>query len=222
MRDTVKDEAYFNRVIQYKLNEISEIEELLEDLPADNKTGLRNGQKFLQQFYRDIVICKYSAGNDVLELKEPFVKMLSYAELTADDELGNFKTTEILALAVLLDIHDNSLLDIVEKSKVNDKLLDIFLQYFDPELTSNASDTIYTSLLEAVHSDTPEDSIADYLENKWYIEHEDADWYDSARSNSDTYCGYWATEVAALVKIMKISDEKLKNCNYYPYDMIHY
>ena len=222
MRDKLKDKDYFEAFLLDKNKEISEIEALIENLPEENKAGLRNGQGFLQQFYREKLMAMYSNGTSVADLKEPFFKMLNYAEHTINADLGNFKTTEILALAVLLDIVDDRLFVIAKKSEENEKLFDIFLQYLNSNWSTNSSETIYDSLLEAAYSDTPEENLCMYLNKKWYKEHRDADWYNSARSKYNTYCGYWAMEVAALVKILNISDDILKTCSYYPYDMVHF
>ena len=222
MRDKLKDEAYFKAFLLDKDEEISEIETLIENLPKENKVGLRNGREFLQQFYKEKLMAMYSSGSPVADLKEPFLKMLNYAELTVDANLGNFKTTEILALAVLFDIVDDRLLSVAEKSEENEKLFDIFLQYLNSDWSTGSSETIYDCLLEAAYSDTPEKNLLIYLNKKWYREHRDADWYHSARSKQNIYCGYWATEVAALVKILNISDDTLKTCSYYPYEMVHF
>lgn len=56
----------------------------------------------------------------------------------------------------------------------------------------------------------------------WYDKHSDAYWYNSHLSPNDTYCGYWCFEIAALVKIFKINDTKLRDNQYYPYNLVHY
>jgi hypothetical protein len=47
-------------------------------------------------------------------------------------------------------------------------------------------------------------------------------WYNSHKSKNDTYCGYWAFETGALVKILGLNDEELKDVPYYPYDLAHH
>ncbi|HEM3533727.1 TPA: DUF1911 domain-containing protein [Streptococcus suis] len=36
------------------------------------------------------------------------------------------------------------------------------------------------------------------------------------------YFGYWALEIAALVKVLNIPDDSFKNHKYYPYDLVHF
>lgn len=222
MRDKLKNRAYFEAFLSNNNDEILEIETIIESLPKENRIGIQNGHIFLQQLYKEKIMAIYCIGEDVSELEEPFKKMLIHAEASVSNEMGNFKTTEILALAVLLGIADENLPVIAKKSEENEKIFDIFLKYLNPEWSTNSSETIYDSLLKASYSDTPEKSLLVYLNKKWYKEHRDADWYNLAHEKESLYYGYWATEVAALVKILNIPDENLKTCSYYPYDMVHF
>jgi hypothetical protein len=65
-----------------------------------------------------------------------------------------------------------------------------------------------------------EKSIKKYLEG-WYQMNKNAPWYNNHLRDSG-YSGYWAWEVAAVVKIMGLDDSSFKNNPYYPYDMVHW
>lgn len=222
MRDKLKDMAYFEEFISRNNKYAAEMEQLLSKLSAENKDGIFNAKVFIQKFYRERIMSMYSSGSSIDDLKPLFEKMLSYAESTINNESGNFETTELLALAVLFDVRDERLLSVAKNSGENEKIFDIFLHYLNPDWTTNSSETIYKVLLDSAYSTEPEKNLIKYLSKNWYREHRDAYWYNSARSEYDIYCGYWAMEVAAIVKILDIPDEKLKNCNYYPYDMVHF
>ena len=63
-------------------------------------------------------------------------------------------------------------------------------------------------------------ALIDYI-GKWYNLNKDAPWYNNHLKTS-SYRGYWAWEVAAVVKILQIDDSDLKDNPYYPYDMVHW
>ena len=124
-------------------------------------------------------------------------------------------------MAVLFEYKDECILDIVNNSGINDKLLDIYLKYLFPSYENKYTDTIYSDLIEYA-SNNNISALEIYLNKTWYKKHKSADWYDSDKSKYPVYTGYWAFDVAALVKIMSVDDNELKKCNYYPYDMVNY
>ena len=63
-------------------------------------------------------------------------------------------------------------------------------------------------------------TISDYL-NNWYGLHKIEPWYGTHLKDKG-YSGYWAWEVAAVVKIMGLDDSIFKYNPYYPYDMVHW
>jgi hypothetical protein len=61
------------------------------------------------------------------------------------------------------------------------------------------------------------------LEKVWYQGHSDAAWHSTHLNKAvNCYSGYWAWEVAALVKIKGIDDASLKNQKYYSFDAVHW
>lgn len=86
-------------------------------------------------------------------------------------------------------------------------------------------DVPYKSLQAAIESTDKEVAInllRNYLDEEWYAGHDDMGWYDSDKSKENIYSGYWCFESGAIVKIMELDDNGLKNNGYYPYDMAHY
>lgn len=72
------------------------------------------------------------------------------------------------------------------------------------------------SLLDDVFSATNKvNAMLTYLDN-WYSNHADYAWYDSHLGDSDTYCGYWSFEAAAIAKELKLDENSLKKSAYYP------
>jgi hypothetical protein len=56
----------------------------------------------------------------------------------------------------------------------------------------------------------------------WYKGHSDTGWYNDHKSKWNIHFGYWSFESGALVKILGLDDNSLKNQQYYPYDMVHW
>ena len=61
-----------------------------------------------------------------------------------------------------------------------------------------------------------------YLEKQWYGIHHGTAWHNSHKSKQNTYYGYWSYEAGAIVRIMNLNDEELKEQKYYPYDLVHF
>ena len=57
---------------------------------------------------------------------------------------------------------------------------------------------------------------------KWYNKHNECGWHDSHKSKQNLYYGYWSFEAGATAKILGIDDSDIRNCKYYPYDLVHY
>ena len=60
-----------------------------------------------------------------------------------------------------------------------------------------------------------EEALRNYLTG-WYEAHSEYAWYDAHLKDTDTYCGYWSFESAAVVKILGLREERVKNIEYYP------
>lgn len=65
--------------------------------------------------------------------------------------------------------------------------------------------------------------LVEKLLSKWYVSRQDEYWYGNHRMEDRLlYFGYWAGDVAALVKILKIPDDTFKDQKYYPHDLVHF
>jgi len=61
-----------------------------------------------------------------------------------------------------------------------------------------------------------------YIVEQWYVGHSDCGWYNSHLSKQKIYSGYWCFEGGAIAKVLGLDDSRLKNQQYYPYDLVHY
>lgn len=108
-----------------------------------------------------------------------------------------------------------------------DYFVDKLLCYLDKTLTNDCQEFLWGDDFEPIRTimnSTKEEAVlllADFLKNQWYDLHEDCSWYDSHKSKSNLYCGYWSFDAAAIAKIMELDDSKLRLEQYYPYALMH-
>ena len=146
---------------------------------------------------------------------------------------GYDQMIRLLSLGVLCNIdldEFNKITTILQRDGVNDKLLDFIIKGKDPSWEGTSNTYIQEhpyqsldSLLEETDNEQAVKKINYYLDKKWYQGHSDAYWHDNHKNkNVNRYHGYWAFEVAAVVKILNIEDSSLQQQQYYPYDAVHW
>ncbi|MGS4346455.1 PoNe immunity protein domain-containing protein [Myroides odoratus] len=136
----------------------------------------------------------------------------------------------MLSLGILCELEEDPfkrIVAVIQRDGAQDELLKTLVNYRLPNTMSGSS---YIQKSPYAHLDSlvigqgkSMAFIKTYLTKKWYQGHRDAPWYDShKRTQVNTYFGYWAWEVGALVKIYGIADEELKEQPYYPYRALHW
>ncbi|WP_430613613.1 PoNe immunity protein domain-containing protein [Flavobacterium sp. JP2137] len=136
----------------------------------------------------------------------------------------------MLALGILCEISDGNfkrITTVIQRDAANDLLLTALVQYRQPDFTAGQGyiqKTPYSHLDPLVRQvDKSTAFIQYYLDKKWYHGHRDVYWHDCHKNKEvNTYFGYWAWEVAALVKILQIDDTALQDQKYYPYSALHW
>jgi hypothetical protein len=235
LRDSLKDEKYFDKEYQKREGIIKESEASLAEKEKTNTV-----QPFqywsLAMDYFDKIRIMYSAGEAVAAMRPEYDKALMYYVKGWDENEATYADMiNMTAMAVLLNIPASafeSLVAYVDKTEANaslpnwfpDALLGYLLRSRKPErpLPQNLLvPDIYKPLYQATEMPKEQAAAAvkDYLEN-WYHLNKEAPWYNTHTRNTG-YKGYWAWEVAAIVKIMALSDDDFKNHPHYPYDMVH-
>jgi len=136
----------------------------------------------------------------------------------------------ILSLAILCEISNDDfkrIVAVLKRDNATDRLIKTLVNYRLPNEFDGSSyiqKSPYADLDMLVTGQNKSTSfIKNYLDKKWYQGHDDAPWYDShKRTKVNTYFGYWAWEVGALVKIFNINDKELEKQKYYPYRAVHW
>lgn len=216
MRDKLKDKEYFQSFLDYQYERIEKKTAKLKVSEGEKRQRILIS---LTGYEIDLLKAEFSAGASKENLKTLLIRAMSIvcenANVTFDDLLT------FLSLAVMLDAGRDAkkLIDSKASSISEDRLLN-FLSTYIENGKSEWDQSIslrkeYELLNEVLTSDDKVAALNEYLE-KWYETHSDYAWYNSHLRDTDTYCGYWSFESAAVTRILKLDDSKLNDTKYYP------
>lgn len=232
IRAQFKNEKYFKKEINY-FNKIINI--LIED---NKEYKLKHGENTAYQAinltlkYNQILECCYSQGDTVQEIIPYYQKAIqNFSHGWSEEYQGYSLLLQMVSLGILLDIPENEFQKIkdfiykADKSKIEeiwkpDSL--IFYLLGDQDKKRDSTFPAYSKLYQITQQSKTEaeTSLGKYLDN-WYGMHKEEPWYNTHLRDTG-YSGYWAWEVAAVVKVKGLDDSKFKDNPYYPYDMVHW
>ena len=234
MRDKVKDSAYFEKYIQKRSASILKFEGLLEQViiqKGETFEGVKSGYGTLEMFYLDKIKASYSSNSDVAEIKKVYPRFLECAIKSWTINSGYEILLNVVSLAVLLNIDKSQFEEAIkffDKKNISDIIIDFLIHKIDSEWVIHNNEVLYPLRYELLGEIIKLDDkikqqnlLKRYLAD-WYHKHSDAAWYNSHKSNQNTYNGYLCFEAGAIAKILGIDDEELKDNQYYPYDMVHF
>lgn len=216
MRDTRKDSAYFEKYLDYQYSRIEKKTAKLKESDDEKKQRILVS---LTGYEIDLLKAEFSAGaskDNIKVLLNRAIKIASdYKNITHDDLLT------LLSLAVMVDDKSEAVKLVKNNANIieKDRLLKYIANYVQGKKTDWDNKTQlgseFSMLNDAFEASDKESALLEYLEC-WYKNHSGYAWYDSHKSSSDTYCGYWSFESAAISIILGINDTKLRNSEYYP------
>ncbi len=180
-------------------------------------------------------VAHYSAGDSKAMITQSLLEAITAFELGfkwegfAHSYAMYDQMIWMLSLAILCEISDTDfrrISAIIKRDNANDLLLSTLIHYRQSDFLQGQSyiqKTPYSHLDPLVSGSNKSIAfIQNYLDKKWYQGHHDAPWHDWHKNTEfNIYFGYWAWEVAALVKIYQIDDTDLQNQKYYPYRALH-
>jgi len=239
MRDQLKDIEYFEK--RYKNDSMhfeeicSECNDALAELAekGDDYKGKIHlyfyeiALEFQMKFYSG-----YSLGLPMKELKKDFPKLVDAILNSWKGEVYD-DIEFVLCLAIIFDIDRNKMkpiLDLLIKYDYQDYILDNLAHYINSDFTIRTSKMKYKKKSSPIAkiiklSETSKEdavsSLVNYLHNKWFSLQTDSVIDNQSHLRKDQYRGYWSIESAALVKMLGLNDDILKDCKYYPYDLLH-
>lgn len=167
--------------------------------------------------YESLLKVGYSLGKDVQELFPYYQGILSNLKEVASEGVPFYRAVDVFALGVLYSDRKEEFLDdlkaIYAQMDHTDGLIEYYMTYlFHDMVVPFHSILEYQNMIEDTY-----ESVAK-AQGFWYYTHSDAPWYNN--HTKDTYKGYWSLDTAATCKIKGIYDERLKELDYFPYDLL--
>ncbi|RSI72556.1 hypothetical protein D8859_08810 [Streptococcus oralis] len=214
LRDRIKTEEYFQEAFEWYSQCLQED---IEDYEKEKPKDLMSHFRFMVINYEDLLRVGYSLGKDVQELFPYYQGILSNLKEAASEGVPFDLAVDIFALGVLYSERKEEFLDdlkaIYEQMDHTDGLIEYYMVYlFHDKIVPFHSILEYQNMIEDTY-----ESVAK-AQGFWYYSHSDAPWYNN--HTKDTYVGYWSFDTAATCKIKGIYDERLKDLEYFPYDLL--
>ena len=214
LRDKIQTEEYFQEAFEWYSESLRK---KLERFDKVKPESLSNHFRFRVINYEDLLRVGYSLGKDVQELFPYYQGILSNLKEVASEGVPFDLAVDIFALGVLYSDRKEEFLDdlkaIYEQMDHTDGLIEYYMVYlFHDKIVPFHSILEYQNMIEDTY-----ESVAK-AQGFWYYSHSDAPWYNN--HTKDTYVGYWSFDTAATCKIKEIYDERLKDLEYFPYDLL--
>ena len=224
-RDKYKDENYFQKKYDFNFKAF------------ERREGKEHKERVLPQYINKYYISQstyaekllrinYALGNSLDEVFKWFKISLRYYQLSYGAFESIYDLMDYFSLAVLFEDRKEEFIEDIEKifSKYQ-AFVDASEQYEDGYI-----DTLAIYLLEGqvenfrshleylnmIGNDA--DSVIE-AQKFWYYAHSEASWYDTHKTE-DAYYGYWSFDTAALCKMRGIYDERFKDLDFFPYDLL--
>lgn len=222
-RDKFKNENIF---LNLKARKISWRNRLLEMRPRIKEEKLYSFYIDLTVTNLELVKVSYSLGNESNNIFEYFKEGLHYYSLSYTENDGILTVIDYLSLAVLFEDRKEEFIEDVEKifSKYlsfvdsGEQYEDGFIETLALYLLKGDVENFHSHLeyLNMIEDDA--DSVIE-AQKFWYYAHSEASWYGTHKTE-DAYYGYWSFDTAALCKIRGIYDQRFKDLDFFPYDLL--
>lgn len=224
----MRDKGNFVELINQREKSIKKLKDAMSSgLAKKDRFEDIKGSIFISSI--DIAQAMYSNGAAKTEIQSAVLACIPALEdgFKFDGGFGDYDLLIwLLSLSILCDIDSDEfsrITTILNRDKANDALLSFIIQSKDPAWPSSTERALQEHPYAKALNLNDASDIKKYLDTVWYQGHSDAAWYDTHLNKAvNCYSGYWAWEVAALVKIKGIDDADLKDQKYYPYDAVHW
>lgn len=205
----------------------------LQVYPCSNIQVIKDYNAEILYYKHDIFLATYSMGKELSVLYNDFLSLLPYFEKYWYVRQNYIELLNMFSIGILFDIERerfDKLVGIAKANNLNDCIYDYLI---DAKIQRNHIDSDnfiyklpYSSIKDIVSiaqlsKDEAINRLKKYLTKEWYRGHSSEGWYNIHKTNIGSFSGYWSFESGALVKILGLDDSTLKDCPYYPYDMVH-
>ncbi|MBZ2095552.1 PoNe immunity protein domain-containing protein [Streptococcus oralis] len=222
-RDKFKNKDYFIKRLEFNSEVFYDFEEMASEI-QDN----RMSRFYLIQsgYSEKLLTINYSLGYSLDEVFKWFKISLNYYQKYYQTKGSIYTLIDYLSLAVLFEDRKEEFIEDVEKifSKYQ-SFVDSGEQYEDGYIETLALYLLkgdvenfhsHLEYLNMIGNDA--DSVIE-AQKFWYYAHSEASWYDTHKTE-DAYYGYWSFDTAALCKMRGIYDERFKDLDFFPYDLL--
>ncbi|QLB50039.1 PoNe immunity protein domain-containing protein [Streptococcus sanguinis] len=224
-RDKYKDEKYFQNEYDFNFK-------AFERRESDSHKS-RVLPQYINRYYstqslysRELISICYSLGHSLEEIYKWFKISLRYYRLSYGAFESIYDLMDYLSLAALFEDRKEEFIEDVEEifSKYQ-SFVDSGEQYEDGYIETLALYLLkgdvenfhsHLEYLNMIGNDA--DSVIE-AQKFWYYAHSEASWYDTHKTD-DAYYGYWSFDTAALCKMRGIYDERFKDLDFFPYDLL--
>ena len=216
IRDKHKNQAYFERRFTRLQNRLREDIEMTDEI----------AEEYLLFHYQDLVLnneelvkLSYSIGASKGEIFPYYQGILSHLKVIASEGVPFYRAVDVFALGVIYSDRKEEFLDdlktIYEQMDHTDGLIEYYMTYlFHDTVVPFHSILEYQNMIEDTY-----ESVAK-AQGFWYYSYSDAPWYEKHKYDNRGYDGYWSFDTAATCKIKGIYDERLRELDYFPYDLL--
>lgn len=222
MRDLLKSQEYFDEYIGEESGRVVKYERKIASGTLSSDRIIPVKCKLLS-IRIEMLIARYSRGDSIDELKKEFISIVNTA-----CEVWNFESYDdnlrLLSLGVLFNIERETIdmfSNLIMKNGEYDSIIESISSGSIPDNITLCYPDVYEEMWNTIQKNDPS-KISEYIKNKWYKCHHYSYWYDSHKSKEKLYFGYWAFEMAALMKALNIDASDLRGTLHFPYDLYCY
>ena len=222
-RDEYKDKKYFEEELVFNGETFNEFEDMKSSVIKDK---LKSFYVVQSGYAEKLLRINYSLGHSLDEVFKWFKISLRYYQLSYGAFESIYDLMDYLSLAVLFEDRKEEFIEDVEKifSKYQsfvdsgEQYEDGFIETLALYLLKGDVENFHSHLeyLNMIGDDA--DSVIE-AQKFWYYAHSEASWYGTHKTE-DAYYGYWSFDTAALCKIRGIYDQRFKDLDFFPYDLL--
>lgn len=218
MKNLINDKEYFIQKRNAEIKRIEKFERTLNELEQSNVNGIRVGKIHLANLYLNCVKLSYSIDRSFENLLSYYINFLEYYKDVCNSGDSLYDIIDIISIGVLLKEKSTQFIgylkEIVMKFGSDDGMIVFLMDYLENK-NSIENESVFDYFNDLMKCESKEKILIEELE-VWYNKHSDAYWYNSHKSNNNSYCGYWCFEIAAIAKIFGVNDELLSESPYFP------
>lgn len=217
-RELYKDDRYFEDFIIYQNKRINKFEGTLTKLGEGDASKVKQCQRILANFYKELISAKYSIGAAKQEVQQIYFQYLKALKQCSISDYAEMVDT--LSLAILLDTAADAIGFVLENTDyASDALIDVLKSKIsgDKKILEKGQLLFpeqYEMFYRYITGTMDTESFVKFMENEWYALCKDFAWFDSHKSTENTYVGYWSWLAGAVLKInaVAVSEKKFIPC----------